>query len=75
MSIVPIIVARVVITTLVRAGFVVLRQKGSHVFLKNSITRKITSVPMHSGTLKKRTLLAIIKQAGLTLEQFIKLLH
>ena len=75
MSIIPIIVARVVIAALIRAGFVVLRQKGSHVFLKNSITRKVTSVPMHSGTLKKGTLLAIIKQAGLTLQQFLKLLR
>jgi len=73
MSIVPTMVARAVIAALVRAGFVVLRQKGSHVFLKNSMTQKMTSVPMHSGTIKKGTLLAIIKQAGLTLEQFLKL--
>ena len=74
MSIVPQLIARVVVAVLMKAGFAVTRQKGSHVFLKNVKTGKVTSVAMHSGTIKKGTLLAIVKQAGLTLQQFLKLL-
>ncbi len=74
MSIVPQLVARVVVATLIKAGFVITRQKGSHVFLKNHTTKRVTSVAMHSGNVKKGTLLAIIKQAGLTLKQFRDLL-
>jgi predicted RNA binding protein YcfA (HicA-like mRNA interferase family) len=74
MGIVPALIGRVVVVALRQAGFVILRQKGSHLFLKNFNTSKVTSVPMHSKTIKKGTLLAIIKQAGLTLEQFLKLL-
>jgi len=74
MSIVPQLVARVVVLVLVKAGFIVTRQKGSHVFLRNFKTGKVTSVAMHSGTVKKGTLLAIIKQSGLTLGQFLKFL-
>ena len=53
MSIVPQLVARVVVLVLVKAGFIVTRQKGSHVFLRNFKTGKVTSVAMHSGTVKK----------------------
>ncbi len=70
----PVLTARAVIAALLRAGFVVIRQKGSHVLLKNLRTKKVTSVPMHTGDLPKGLLSAIIKQAGYTLKQFLKFL-
>ena len=60
-----------VIKRLKRAGFIATRQKGSHVRLEKYVgnkTIKIT-VPLHSE-LKKGTLSRIIKDAGLTLEEF-----
>jgi len=58
-----------------RAGFIVVRQRGSHIRLqKRTQTRiiKIT-VPAHKPV-KKGTLTRIIKDAELTLEEFKKLL-
>lgn len=73
MSILPILTARQVVSILLRAGFTVLRQKGSHIFLKNLSTKKSTSVPMHPGDLNRGLLTTIIKQAGFTVKQFLKL--
>jgi len=63
-----------IIKRLKRAGFIAVRQKGSHVRLEKyspEKTIKIT-VPMHTE-LKKGTLHRIIKEAGLTLDDFDKL--
>ncbi|MFH1650340.1 MAG: type II toxin-antitoxin system HicA family toxin [Candidatus Woesearchaeota archaeon] len=60
-----------VIKKLKKSGFIATRQKGSHVRLEkfaNGKTLKLT-VPMHSE-LKSGTLLRIIKDAGLTREEF-----
>jgi predicted RNA binding protein YcfA (HicA-like mRNA interferase family) len=68
---IPLISGIEVIKRLKKAGFVATRQKGSHVRLERQIsdtTIKIT-VPLHSE-LKKGTLNRIIKDSGLTLEQF-----
>jgi predicted RNA binding protein YcfA (HicA-like mRNA interferase family) len=54
-----------------KADFKIIHQKGSHIFLTDG-KHKIT-VPRHE-TIKKGTLLAIIQQAGLTKEEFLKLL-
>lgn len=58
-----------------RAGFVELRQKGSHVSLEKRTGDKIwkTVVPMHSEV-AKGTLADILKQCGLTLPEFLKFL-
>ena len=67
----PLISGIEVIKRLKRAGFIATRQKGSHVRLEKYVgnkTIKIT-VPLHSE-LKKGTLSRIIKDAGLTLEEF-----
>ncbi len=65
--------------TLIRAlrkdGFLVERQKGSHVRLKKKNggeTIKLT-VPLHSE-LRKGTLNRILKEAGLTVDRLIALL-
>ncbi|HEY4474222.1 MAG TPA: type II toxin-antitoxin system HicA family toxin [Candidatus Paceibacterota bacterium] len=74
MSILPALAARVVVRKLIRAGFQYAKSKGSHQFYYNPVTKRLTSVPIHGGNIIGRGLLkAIIKQAGLTVEQFLKL--
>jgi len=64
-----------VVKALKRAGFVQLRQKGSHVSLEKRGSDQTwkTVVPMHSEV-AKGTLGDILKQAGLTLTEFLELL-
>jgi predicted RNA binding protein YcfA (HicA-like mRNA interferase family) len=64
-----------VIRALKRAGFVELRQKGSHVSPEKRTPDRIlkTVVPMHSE-LAKGTLADILKQCGVSLEEFLDLL-
>jgi predicted RNA binding protein YcfA (HicA-like mRNA interferase family) len=59
-----------VIKALSKAGFKIVRQKGSHIFLTDG-KHKVT-VPRHA-LIKKGTLLSIIQQAGLTREEFLEL--
>ena len=70
----PSMTARDVIKKLKRAGFVFDRQaKGSHEIYYNPKTKRRVTVPNHPGDLPKGTLRAIIKQSGLTVEEFLKL--
>lgn len=64
-----------VVRALKRAGFVELRQKGSHISLERKSEGQTwrTVVPMHSE-LAKGTLSDILKQSGLTLDEFLGLL-
>jgi predicted RNA binding protein YcfA (HicA-like mRNA interferase family) len=59
------------VTALNRAGFEVVRQRGSHVSLRKGNYR--TVVPLHDD-LSKGTLLAILQQCGLTRENLLGLL-
>jgi predicted RNA binding protein YcfA (HicA-like mRNA interferase family) len=61
--------ARDVLAKLVRAGFVDVRQSGSHKVLRHPDGRQ-TYVAMHPGTLPTGTFRKILKQAGLSEEQF-----
>lgn len=62
---------REVIQRLRIAGFVFDRQaKGSHEIWYNPQTHRRTTVPNHPGTLPIGTLRAIIRQSGLTVEEF-----
>ncbi len=64
-----------VVRALKRVGFVQVRQKGSHVSMEKATPDRTfrAIVPQHS-TLAKGTLSDILKQAGLTLEEFLELL-
>lgn len=74
MSILPVLTARAVIQKLIRGGFRFLYAKGSHYFFQHPITKRMTSVPMHGGKDIGRGLLSkILKQAGLTIKDFLKL--
>ena len=61
--------AREVLAKLLRAGFVEVRQTGSHKVLRHPDGRQ-TYVAMHPGTLPTGTFRKILKQAGLTEEEF-----
>ena len=63
------------VRALERAGFVELRQKGSHVSLEKRTPEQVfrTVVPQHA-TLAKGTLSDILRQAGLSVEQLLDLL-
>ncbi|MDR3718629.1 MAG: type II toxin-antitoxin system HicA family toxin [Bryobacteraceae bacterium] len=66
--------ARKVIQALLRAGFVEDRQRGSHLILIHPETKARTVVPVHSGrTIKEPLLRAIIRDAGLSVDEFIAL--
>ncbi len=64
-----------VINALQRAGFIVVRQKGSHIRLQKRIEDEVIkiTVPAHKP-LKRSTLSYIIKSAGLTVKEFLDLL-
>lgn len=73
MSAIPIISARKLLLILVRAGFRILRQKGSHIRLAHPITKRSTTIPLHVGDLPRGLLLEILNQAGLSIKIFLKL--
>lgn len=64
--------AREVLARLQRAGFVIRRQSGSHVVLRHPDGRQ-TYVAMHTADVPTGTFRAILKQSGLTEEEFKKL--
>ena len=68
----PALKAREVIRILERAGFYEVRQRGSHLQLKRG--NLLVTVPVHSGDLNPTTLRSIIRQAGMTVEEFLALL-
>ena len=74
MSSLPRISGRECIKALQRMGFVVKRQRGSHVVLRRDDPFAQTVVPDHKE-LDRGTLRAIIRQAGLSVSEFNELLR
>ena len=70
----PVISGKKAIKFLERAGFVIVRQRGSHVRMKMVTSEKTIklTIPLHE-TLDRGTLASIIRSAGLTIEQFDEL--
>lgn len=66
--------AKQVISALEKAGFVVERQKGSHATMRNPDTERTTVVPVHSSELPRWLVKKIIKDAGLSEDEFRDLL-
>ena len=64
--------AREALAKLQRAGFVIKRQSGSHVVLRHPDGRQ-TYVAMHPGDIPTGTFRAILKQSGLSEEEFRQL--
>jgi predicted RNA binding protein YcfA (HicA-like mRNA interferase family) len=75
MSKVPSLSYQKIIAALERDGWIVVRQRGSHIRLEKKLldeTLKIT-VPAHKPV-KRSTLAKILKQAKIDLDSFLKLL-
>ncbi len=72
---IPVITAKELVRALKRAGFIKDRQRGSHLTLISSTTDKTVTIPVHTGVdIGKGLLKKIIKDAGLTIEEFKNLL-
>ena len=76
MSKLPVLTGDQVIKILQKAGFTISRQRGSHVQMRREEPPPARTVPVPSGkkSLPRGTLRAIIRQAGLTREEFLDLL-
>ncbi len=75
MSRLPTLSARKVIQALERGGFFVDHVTGSHYRLKHRDDPMRTAVvPFHAGDIKRPLLRAILKQSGLTDDEFLALL-
>ena len=75
MSVLPQVSGREVVVALAKFGYEKDRQKGSHIVLRQgAYPHRRLVVPDHKEV-AKGTLRAIIKQAGLTVEEFNELLQ
>jgi len=68
----PLLSWREVIKVLANAGFRVIRQKGSHLILAKN--EYVVPIPKHKE-IKRGLLIEIIAEAGLTREEFLRLLR
>ena len=73
MSKLPIISGLECVKALEKIGFFVDRQRGSHIILVSEEPRTTISVPDHKE-LDRGTLRGIIRQVGLSVDEFIELL-
>lgn len=73
MSKLPVISGAQCVKALEKIGFVIVRQRGSHIILVRADPAATVSVPDHKD-LDRGTLRAIIRQVGLSVEDFIELL-
>jgi len=69
----PILKASEIVKTLRKFGFKPVRQKWSHLQLKNIQTKRFTTVPSHpSTTVDPYLLKLILEQCNVSLDEFIK---
>lgn len=75
MSITPVIKGARLVAVLLKMGFKVIRQKGSHAQLMHpNAPGRVLTIPISNKTLRKGTLIAVLKQAGISLQQFLDVL-
>lgn len=73
MSKLPVISGAKCVKALEQIGFLVDRQRGSHIILVREDTKTTVSIPDHKE-LDRGTLRAIIRQVGLSVDEFVALL-
>ena len=73
MSKLPVISGSDCVKALNKIGFEVYRQRGSHITMVRKSPPSQTTIPNHIE-LDRGTLRAIIRQVGLTVDQFVELL-
>lgn len=64
--------SRKVIRVLEDIGFYKVRQRGSHLQMKRG--NLLVTIPIHSGDLNPGTLRSILRQARLSIDEFLELL-
>lgn len=70
----PVLTPQNLVKALEKAGFELLRVRGSHYYFYNRQTDRIAVVPFHSRDIRKGTLHAILKDADIDLEELQGLL-
>lgn len=70
----PQVTPRQVVAVLHRIGFLDDHQTGSHLILRHPTTGQRTVVSIHRQDIKPKTLRSILRDAGLTADQFHELL-
>ena len=72
---IPPVKARELLQILIKSGFYIDHQRGSHARLLHREDHSLrVTLPVHSGDIPEMTLRRIIRQAGLTDEKFLELL-
>lgn len=76
MSIVPILKSKELIAILLRAGFKIIRQTGSHARLRHidNMVRQ-TTVPLHNADIPRGLLTAILRQAKISVKELLRLMR
>ncbi|MSU74260.1 addiction module toxin, HicA family [Candidatus Kaiserbacteria bacterium] len=75
MSIIPMLRAAEIVRALRKAGFGVIRHRGSHTHLRHSSDpTRYATVPYHSRDISRKDLASILRQSQLSVEEFLKLL-
>jgi predicted RNA binding protein YcfA (HicA-like mRNA interferase family) len=71
----PVISGKEAVKALERAGFIIIRQRGSHIRMKKIASERIIkiTIPLHD-ILDRGTLRSIIISANLTVDEFVELL-
>ena len=69
----PTVTAKEAIRALRRDGWQITSQVGNHAHLTHATKPGKVTVAMHGGTIKDGTMNSILKQAGLTADQFREL--
>ncbi len=71
----PTLRPREVMRALERAGFLLLRVKGSHHYFHHpNRPELLVCVPVHPGDLKRSVVRSILRQADLSVDQFVDLI-
>lgn len=76
MSIIPILKSKDLLKALLKAGFKIVRQSGSHIRLQHvrDSTRR-TTIPYHNADIPRWLLGEILKQAKISIKELLKLLR
>jgi predicted RNA binding protein YcfA (HicA-like mRNA interferase family) len=74
MSELPVVSATQCVRALEKAGFAFYRQRGSHITMVRKTPPAQTTIPNHKE-LDRGTLRSIIRQAALTVDEFVALLQ
>lgn len=70
----PAVKPRQLIRVLEQKGWTLHRTKGSHHVFVHPTSPKVITVPVHPGDLKRGLVAGVLKDAGITREEFLKLL-